>query len=267
MPLADFFCSTAWKNAGSIVANRPGEVDRFWSPRMTRKRLFSRLLLAFLLAGGHAVAVSGAPLYRQDFPNDKGESLSEIGWDDSHNGGNGNTSGVSKNEAGVNYLWWYSNMGLAAASTNTGACITTKLDPIPLAGNPLNVRWEQRLENLKDDNDTDTSGTPAAVRLAVQVDGRWFASQDEFKTTPAGVGNGGKWDANEITFDPAAKNWREMNLAGEEAKLGSAPTGALAGSVTGLGFVTTFAQHQTVNFHFIEIDRSADPASSEQKMK
>jgi hypothetical protein len=224
-------------------------------------------LLTILSAWAIADVAAAAKVYRQEFPNDKGEGLQEIGWDDSHIGGNGNTAGVSKNDAGVQYLWWYNATGLNPATTVTAACVTSKLPPLPASTPELTFSWEQRLENQKDDNDTDVAGTPAELRLAVEVGGKWYASEAAFQTTPAGVTSSGKWDAQKITFDPAAKNWREVTLAGEGAKLGGAPASDLSGDLSGVGFAATFAQHQTVNVHFLEIDAAAAPAASEQKMK
>src|SRR5262249_4451290 len=154
-------------------------------------------------------------------------------------------------DAGGQYLWWYNNTGLSA-DTKVTAAVTTPMSPLPASTPDLAFAWEQRLENIKDDNDTDVTGTPVEVRLAVQIGGKWYASESGFKTTDTGVGNAGKWDAQKIAFDPAAKNWRELTLTGEEAKLGSAPAANLSGDLTGIGFVVTFSQHQTVNFHFIE---------------
>ena len=65
----------------------------------------------------------------------------------------------------------------------------------------------------------------------------------------------------------AAKKWHEVTLAGESAKLGGTPGSDLSGALTGVGFIATFAQHQTVNVHFLEIDAAAAPAASEEKMK
>jgi hypothetical protein len=200
---------------------------------------------------------TAAKVYRQEFSNDKGEGLQEIGWDDAHIGGNGNTAGVSKNNAGDQYLWWYNATGLSPAMNVTAACVTSKLPPMPVSTPELAFSWEQRLENQKDDNDTDVTGTPAELRLAIEVGGKWYASEAAFKTTPAGVTSSGQWDAQKITFDPAAKKWREVTLAGESAKLGGTPGSDLSGDLTGVGFVATFAQHQTVNFHFVEIDAAA----------
>jgi hypothetical protein len=220
---------------------------------MSRRSSFTAAVFIALLPLVASPRALAASVYRQDFPSDSGESLSGINWDDAHIGGNGNTAGVSKNDAGGQYLWWYNNTGLADATTVTGACLTTKLAPIPVSADTLKARWEQRLENIKDDNDTDTTGTPAEVRLAVQVDGKWYASDKSYKTTPKGVGNTGAWEAQELTLDPAAKNWRELTLGSDDAKLGAAPANNLAGNITGIGFVTTFAQHQTVNFHFLDV--------------
>jgi hypothetical protein len=220
---------------------------------MSRLSSFIAIVLSALLSYAVWPGALAASVYHQDFPSDNGESLSGINWDDAHIGGNGNTAGVSKNDAGGQYLWWYNNTGLADATTVTGACLTTKFRPVPLARSDLKARWEQRLENIKDDNDTDTTGTPVEVRLAVQVGGQWYASDKSYKTTPKGVGNAGPWDAQEITLDPAAKNWRELTLGSDDAKLGAAPVNNLAGEITGIGFVATFAQHQTVNFHFLDV--------------
>lgn len=232
---------------------------------MTRRSSFNRLLLTLLSSWTMAAAASAAPLYRQDFPSDKGDALSEIGWDDSHNGGNGNTSGVSKNEAGGQYLWWYNASGLVPATTTTGICFTGKMTPVPASTPGLVFAWEHRLENQKDDNDTDVTGTPAELRLAVEVGGKWYASAQAYPTTPAGVGNAGHWEAQKLAFDPAAKNWREVTLNDSGAQLGATPASDLSGDLAGIGFVATFAQHQTVNLHFLEID--AAEAAAEQKMK
>ena len=234
---------------------------------MTGRHSICGVLLAVLAAWALADAATAAKVYRQEFPNDNGEDMQGIGWDDSHIGGNGNTAGVSKNDAGVQYLWWYNATGLSPATTVTAACVTNKIPPMPVSTPDLTFSWEQRLENQKDDSDTDVTGTPAELRLAVEVGGRWYASQAAFQTTPAGVGNGGKWDAQKIVFDPAAKNWRELTLAGSDAKLGGAPAGDLSGDLTGVGFAAIFAQHQTVNIHFLEIDAAAAHAASEQQTK
>jgi hypothetical protein len=234
---------------------------------MAREHSICAIFLALFSGCAWADAAVAAKAYRQEFSNDKGEGLQEIGWDDSHIGGNGNTAGVSKNDAGVQYLWWYNATGLNPATTVTAACVTNKMPPLPVSTPDVTFSWEQRLENEKDDNDTDVAGTPAELRLAVEVGGKWYASAAAFQTTPAGVGNGGKWDAQKIVFDPAAKNWRELTLAGSDAKLGAAPADNLSGDLTGVGFVAVFAQHQTVNIHFLQIDAAAAPAMTEQNTK
>jgi hypothetical protein len=234
---------------------------------MTLTRSFGMPLISLCLTGMLVVAASAASLYRQEFPSDKGESVSEIGWDDSHNGGNGNTSGVSKNEAGGQYLWWYNATGLGPATTTSGICFTSKLAPVPASSRGLEFAWEQRLENQKDDNDTDVTGTPAELRLAVEVGGRWYASEPAYPTTPAGVGNAGRWDAQKLAFDPAAKNWREITLTDSGAKLGGPPVSDLSGDLSGIGILALFAQHQTVNIHFLEINAAEGAGSTEQKMK
>jgi hypothetical protein len=179
---------------------------------MARRRSIGRLLLTLLSAWAMADSAMAAKVYRQDFPNDKGEGLQEIGWDDSHIGGNGNTAGVSKNDAGAQYLWWYNATGLSPAATVTAACVTSKIPPIPTSTPELAFSWEQRLENQKDDNDTDVTGTPVEVRLAIEVGGKWYGSEAAFRTTPAGVTSGGQWDAQKIAFNPVAKNWREVTF-------------------------------------------------------
>jgi hypothetical protein len=234
---------------------------------MVRRHSICAMLLIVLSAYAWADAATAAKVYRQEFSNDKGEGLEEIGWDDSHIGGNGNTAGVSKNEAGGQYLWWYNATGLNPATTVTAACVTKKIPPLPISTPDLTFSWEQRLENEKDDNDTDVTGTPAELRLAVEVGGKWYASATAFQTTPAGVGNGGKWDAQKIASDPAAKNWRELTLAGSDAKLGAAPADNLSGELTGVGFVAVFAQHQTVNIHFLEINAAMAPTMPVQNTK
>ena len=67
-----------------------------------------------------------------------------------------------------------------------------------------------------------------------------------------------------MRFDPKAENWLELKLEDMEAKLGAAPSTDLTGDLTGIGFVATFAQRQTVNFNFVEIIGVPDSASSEE---
>lgn len=232
---------------------------------MRRRHSIGPWLLTVVFAGVIGDDMNAAQVYRQDFSNDKGDGLQDIGWDDSYIGANGNTAGVAKNDAGGQYLWWYNATGLSPKRTVTAACITNKIPPIPASTPELIFTWEQRLENQNDDNDTDATGTPVEVRLAVEVGGKWYASEAAFKTTPAGVGNNGQWDAQKIVFDPAAKNWRELTLADSDAKLGAAPASDLSGNLTGVGFVATFSQFQTVNIHFLEIDAAATQISTEQK--
>ena len=205
----------------------------------------------------------GATHYRTDFPADDGDALSDVDWDDSYIGANGNTAGVAANDAGVTYLWWYNATGLGETQT---AAVTTKNFAATTTKNPnLVINWEQRLENQQDGSETDVTGTPVDIRLAVEVGGKWYASRFVYATTPAGVGNSGPWDVRSATFNPAADNWLELKLGDSGAELGAAPSSDLSGDVTGIGFVATFSQRQTVNFNFLEVAGVPEPTAPTKK--
>jgi hypothetical protein len=223
------------------------------------------LLLLTAFACTAAGIARAATHYRTEFPSDNGDTLSDVDWDDSSIGANGNTAGVSANDAGVTYLWWYNATGLG--EKQTGA-VTTKKFAATTTKNPnLVINWEQRLENQQDGNETDVTGTPVDIRLAVEVGGKWYASKAVYVTTPAGVGNGGPWDVRNAKFNPAADNWLELKLSDSGAELGASPSSNLSGDLTGVGFVATFSQPQTVNFNFLEIAGVPESASPVQKEK
>lgn len=232
---------------------------------MIRRHWSGTFLLTMLATWAIAHPAPGATHYRTDFPADEGDALSDVDWDDSYIGANGNTAGVAANDAGGDYLWWYNTMGLADATKTTAACITKNFAATSSSNPDLTFNWEQRLENQQDDSDTDTMGTPVDVRLAVEVGGRWYASKAVYATTPAGVTNNGPWDVRSLAFDPAAGNWLELKLGDSGAELGAAPTSALSGDLTGVGFVATFSQRQTVNFNFLEISGVPEPTPPTQK--
>jgi arabinogalactan endo-1,4-beta-galactosidase len=187
--------------------------------------------------------------YREDFS--AVGNLSIVNWSD--------TSIGAVNEAGVatsavdGYLWWYNATSLAAATTVVGAVTTNDFDPISTSADGLTLNWEQRLEHQFNDSFQEVSGTPVDVRLAVEVDGQWYATAEVFTTTDTGVSSTGPWDLYSRDFDPAASEWLELTLSGSSVTLGAVADGDLAGELTGIGFVGTFAQYQTVNFNFVEI--------------
>jgi hypothetical protein len=223
---------------------------------MKRSRWVGIFLLTSLALAAAGIATA-ATQYREEFPSDNGDTLPDVDWDEAYIGANGNTAGVSANDAGVTYLWWYNATGLGEKQT---AAVTTKEFAATTTKNPnLVINWEQRLENQQDGSETDVTGTPVDIRLAAEVGGKWYASKAVYATTPAGVGNGGPWDVRSATFNPAADQWIELKLGDSGAELGAAPSSALSGDLTGVGFVATFSQPQTVNFNFVEIAGVAEP--------
>ena len=151
------------------------------------------------------------------------------------------------------YLWWWNNTGLAAASTTTGAIVTHEFDPVSSSAPGLTFGWEQRLEFQFDDTYQECvwhTGRRAAGR---QIDGQWYATADVYSTTDAGVSehrplgclqSGLRCDGQRVApsslLPVPTRNWA------------SSPAGDLVGNLTGIGFVATFSQYQTLNFNFVE---------------
>ena len=221
-----------------------------------------------------ASSVTAQSFYREDFgtTGDTGTTLADYGWDATHIGTADALNTAAANSAGVvpgnSFHWWFNNTQLqepvvtvTEASVTAAGEIATPITPIP----DLAIIWEQRLENMQDNSYTTVpTGIPAVVRVAVQMNGTtWYASNNTYPTTDNGVGGGLNlnYSAYTLPFSTAAANWRDLTLntivpmsaTPQGATIGGVPAGPLTGDITGVGFVATFSQYQTLNFNFIEI--------------
>jgi len=90
-----------------------------------------------------------------------------------------------------------------------------------------------------------------ATRFAIRIDGQWYATDEAFSISPAGVGFDNWSNARVLSFDaaPDAAKWRRLTMIeGQALVLGSVVSQDLTGTITGLGVsVEPGSGHQFVS--------------------
>jgi hypothetical protein len=229
----------------------------FWSELMKRQTLISSVVLATLFGLAPTEHSSAAPHYQENFTLENTNALPDFSWVDTDaesavSGGN-NDVGTYGDPLGVpqdGFVFWYSNLAIADASSVTELIYTNNFSPIDSSTSDLKFIWESRLESQFADDFSDMSGAgaPVGTRLALQLGGQWFVSNTSISS---GNVTSADWTGNTLPFDPAAANWRELNNVDGSpgVSLGLLAGADLSGDITGAGLVSTFQQRQTLNIN------------------
>lgn len=130
----------------------------------------------------------------------------------------------------------YGGFNASENTTGTVAFVTTAHPQQQQAGigqSPLRVEQTPTVSFQFTNNEFEFQNVKE-IRLAIQVNGRWFASAKHAR--PDGSP---RMSAFELQLDTAPDRWRHLRLGVQEASVGKPVTTPLRGLITGIGIVQT----------------------------